>query len=74
MEYSVFVEKTIVKLRWRFALGSDLFFVWKQNVSSFDNDVANNYFQNIGNTFSSPQNNSLSVRAIYWLDVNRFKS
>lgn len=63
-----------LQLRWRFALGSDLFLVWKQSVSSFDRDIANNYFQNIGNTFSAPQNNSLSIRAIYWLDVNRFKS
>lgn len=63
-----------LQLRWRFALGSDLFFVWKQSVSSFNREVVNNYFQNIGNNFSAPQNNSLSVRAIYWLDVNRFKS
>jgi hypothetical protein len=62
-----------LQLRWRFRPGSDLFIVWKNNISKFDRSVDYSLVQNLKNTFEEPQNNSLSLRAIYWLDVNKVR-
>lgn len=53
---------------WRFAPGSEMNIVWKNAIGSFGNTVVDNYFRNIDNTLSSPQNNSISVKILYYLD------
>jgi hypothetical protein len=60
-----------LQLRWRFRPGSDLFLVWKNSISKFDRDIETTVFGNLKNTINEPQNNSISLRAIYWLDVNK---
>ena len=60
-----------MQLRWRFRPGSDLFLVWKNSISRFDRAVDTALFDNLKNTINEPQNNSISLRAIYWLDVNK---
>jgi Domain of unknown function (DUF5916)/Carbohydrate family 9 binding domain-like len=62
-----------LQLRWRFRPGSDLFLVWKNSITKFDRSVDYSLVENLQNTFEEPQNNSLSLRAIYWLDVNKVK-
>ncbi|MEM0997377.1 MAG: DUF5916 domain-containing protein [Bacteroidota bacterium] len=59
--------------QWRYAPGSDLFIVWKNNILESGDTPINGYFQNLGNTFTSPQTNSLSIRLLYWLDFARFQ-
>ncbi len=54
--------------RWRFAPGSDLFVVWKNSILHSDALAGETYFSNWGNLFEAPQNNSLSVKLIYFLD------
>jgi len=54
--------------RWRFAPGSDIFIVWKNSLFSSANEIAPNYFRNVDGLFQSPQDNSLSVKVIYFLD------
>ncbi len=61
-----------MQYQWRFAPGSDLFIVWKNNITRRDNAYADNYLKNFGNLFDQLQNNSISVRAVYFLDYNRF--
>lgn len=55
---------------WRFAPGSDMIFVWKQAISSNDDDFDASYFQNLGGLFDKFQTNSISLRIIYFLDYN----
>lgn len=54
--------------RWRFAPGSDLFFIWKNSILSVKNTVAEDYAQNLTGLFELPQSNSLSLKVIYFLD------
>ncbi|MEL7221056.1 MAG: DUF5916 domain-containing protein [Bacteroidota bacterium] len=54
--------------RWRFAPGSDIFVVWKNSMYSSSDFVPNNYFNNLDGLFQNPQDNSLSVKLIYFLD------
>jgi hypothetical protein len=58
---------------WQFALGSFINVVWKDAISSFNRDVTTNYFKNFGNTLSSDQQNSVSIRVIYFLDYLTIK-
>lgn len=54
--------------RWRFAPGSDLFMIWKNSVLHSESLSGEDYFSNWGNLFDAPQNNSLSIKLIYFLD------
>ena len=63
-------------LRWRFAPGSDLFFVWKNNIVGVHQDASDDfqsldYFSGINHLKQFPQNNSLSLRCVYFLDYER---
>jgi len=53
---------------WRFAPGSEINIVWKNAIGTFNNTVVTNYFKNIDNTLSAPQNNSISFKILYFLD------
>lgn len=52
----------------QFAPGSFVNVVWKAAIFTSDNKVPVSYFKNVSQTFSSPQNNNLSVKVIYFLD------
>lgn len=54
--------------RWRFAPGSDLFLIWKNSILGVHNAVAENYADNLSSLLDHPQNNSLSLKVIYFLD------
>lgn len=52
----------------QFAPGSFINVVWKNSIYSSNQDIDYAYFKNVQTTLSSPQNNSLSIRVIYFLD------
>jgi Domain of unknown function (DUF5916)/Carbohydrate family 9 binding domain-like len=58
---------------WQFAPGSFVNIVWKEEGSSFDQEIGYLYFKNLDHTLSAPQNNNLSVKVIYYLDYLSFK-
>ncbi len=58
---------------WQFALGSFINIVWKNAAGTFDQKVDDVYFKNLGNTLSAPQQNSISLRVIYFLDYLSLK-
>ncbi len=60
--------------RWRFAPGSDLFFIWKNAVFDFDEYANLDYFEDLETLFQSPQSNSLSLKIIYFIDYNNVVS
>lgn len=52
----------------QFAPGSFINLVWKNAIYQSGVDIRDGYFKNVGNTLSSPQNNNLSLKIIYFLD------
>lgn len=58
---------------WNFAPGSQISVVWKNAITTFDNDIAPNFFKDLGTTLTSPASNSFSIRIIYYLDALYFK-
>ena len=54
--------------RWIFAPGSELSVVWKNVLESRGDLLPNNYADNLEDVLRVPHRNSLSVKAIYFLD------
>lgn len=57
-----------LQYNWRFAPGSDMIIVWKNQVFNTDREYNRNYLQNLGGVFDSYQTNDFSVRILYYLD------
>ncbi len=65
--------------RWRFAPGSDIFINWKNNIAGGQySDQINyenlGYFRGLRNLSDYEQNNSFSVRVVYFLDYQQIKN
>jgi len=63
-------------LTWDFRLGSRIILGWKNWLGdeSIDGMRYNNYFRNINKVFDVSHGNELSLRVIYFLDYNQFRS
>ncbi len=59
---------------WQFAPGSFLNIIWKDAIFVGDNIRADRFADNWNKTFSAPQDNSVTVKVIYWLDAGRMLS
>jgi len=57
---------------WRFAPGSDLIFVWKNDISSSRNEDAAGYFREFRDLWNGPQLNSFTMKVIYYLDYHSY--
>jgi hypothetical protein len=53
---------------WYFAPGSELSFVWKNQIISQGDQINYNYFDDFSKTINTPQTNSFSIRVLYYLD------
>ncbi len=58
---------------WQFAPASELSIMWKNNIDNYSESINYNYFQNIENTWNSPQLNTISFNLRYYLDYNYFR-
>lgn len=56
---------------WRFAPGSDLIFVWKNDIFSSRNEDADTYFRELRNLWSGPQRNSFTIKLVYYFDYQQ---
>ena len=56
-------------LRWNFAPGSEMVVSWKNAAFAENNQVVNDYFRNLSDTWLN-QSNSLSVKLLYYIDYN----
>lgn len=63
-----------MQFRWRFAPGSDIYVVWKNSIYGLDRLSDSTFGENIARLWRQPQTNSLSVKAIYFLDVPKVLS
>lgn len=59
---------------WQFAQGSFINVGWKNSAQSFDENVSRKYYYNLNEMLRSPQQNSLSVKVIYFLDYATWKA
>jgi len=58
---------------WNFAPGSQLSLMWKNAISTFNNDIAGSFFEDFAKTISAPASNSFSIRILYYLDALYFQ-
>lgn len=56
--------------RWRFRKGSDLILVWKNEINSSKFDYEKTYADDLITIFDKEQSNSISLKLVYYLDVN----
>jgi hypothetical protein len=59
-------------LRWNFAPGSEMVVSWKNAAFAENNQVVNDYFKNLSDTWLN-QSNSLSVKLLYYIDYNSLR-
>jgi hypothetical protein len=57
-----------LQYNWRFAPGSDIILVWKNQIFNSDKEYQRDYFSNLGGLFDSQQTNNFSIRVLYYLD------
>ena len=57
----------------QFAPGSFINLVWKNSILTNDEYIQYKYFKNLDKTISSPQNNNISLKILYYLDYVNFK-
>jgi len=57
-----------IAFNWWFAPGSQLSIVWKNSIENEDNILINNWKDNVGESFSLLQQNSFSLKIVYYLD------
>ncbi len=53
-----------------FAPASEISVVWKNSVNSDEDFLRENYFKNVDQVLNSPQQNSISIRLLYFLDYS----
>lgn len=58
---------------WEFLTGSQLSFVWKNNIVYDDDNSMHLYGDNARRTFQTPQRNSFSIKLLYFLDYQQLK-
>tara|TARA_B110000240_G_C13189838_1_gene321503 strand:+ start:63 stop:572 length:510 start_codon:yes stop_codon:yes gene_type:complete len=57
-----------VGLNWWFAPGSQLSIVWKNGIDNETNILRNRWLDNVEDSFNLAQENSLSLKIVYYLD------
>lgn len=58
---------------WQFAPGSELNFVWKNAVLRSEQQILHDYYSNFRSTFSADQNNTFSLKVLYYLDYRSLR-
>lgn len=57
-----------IAFNWRFAPGSQMSLVWKNAIDNEDDILINHWVNNVEESFNLAQQNSLSLKVIYYLD------
>jgi len=60
-------------MTWRFAPGSEINIVWKNSIIDQDSEIPSGFFKDCRYMFDRPQMNSISFKAIYYLDYQQIK-
>jgi len=62
-------------VRWRFSPGSDLYFIWKNNIDDFreaSETHVDPYFNSLNSLAKQEQSNTFTLKAVYYLDAANF--
>ncbi|GAB7257583.1 DUF5916 domain-containing protein [Polaribacter sp. OB-PA-B3] len=59
---------------WQFAPGSQLIVFYRNSIFDSNNNSGLKFFKNLDNLFDQPQQHTLSVRFVYFIDYNRIKN
>lgn len=59
--------------KWEFAPGSEISLAWKNSIQTENNETSLKFSENIKKTFMSPQDNSLSLKVLYYIDYNSLR-
>ena len=59
---------------WHFAPGSEMTFLLQNSIASSNNQIENNYFNNVSTLLNNVQKNTLSLKIKYYLDYNKLKN
>ena len=57
-----------LNFNWLFAPGSKLSLVWNHAITNDDSIIRNHWLDNVEQSLTLPQENSLSLKVIYYLD------
>jgi hypothetical protein len=61
-----------LQFNWRFAPGSDIAFVWKNEIDGINTVSKTNYFESLKYLSNLPNENEISLRILYYIDYNSF--
>lgn len=59
--------------RWQFAPGSELSLMWRNLIGSHHDQISDNYFKNLADTYDSDKQNIFSFKVLYYLDFHSLK-
>ena len=59
---------------WWFLPGSQISLVWKNGIDNTENFITNHWIENLNNSFNIEQQNSISLKIIYYLDYLYLKN
>ncbi|MHC1706349.1 MAG: DUF5916 domain-containing protein [Bacteroidales bacterium] len=59
---------------WEFAPGSRLNLIWKNAINKEDHIISRDFWDNFKHTWESPQDNSLTIKLLYYLDYLSLKN
>lgn len=59
--------------QWHFAPGSELVFAWKNQVEELIDNPQYNYLNNLKGIWNSAQNNSFSIKILYYIDYQMIR-
>jgi len=57
-----------LNFNWIFAPGSQMSIVWNHAITNYDGSIRNHWLDNVEQSLTLPQENSLSLKIIYYLD------
>jgi len=63
-----------LSFNWRFAPGSEAVLLYRNEIFNRDNQSQINYTESLSNLFDQPIRHTISLRIVYFLDVNNLKS
>ncbi len=72
INYSTWTSDIV--FNWWFSPGSQLSLVWKNGIDNTENYITNHWIENLNNSFKLEQQNSISLKIIYYLDYLYFKN
>lgn len=62
-----------MQFSWWFAPGSQMSLVWNHAITNYDDIIRNHWVENVEQSLTLPQENSLSLKVIYYLDYLYFR-